>query len=98
MPALAEISTEIRCEPTEMLYMGDDLVDLPALLEVGLPVSVPEAPLEVRERCLHITTAPGGGGAVREVTDLLLKCQRSYATTLEVLARKAWHKQPGGER
>ncbi|MFH1842794.1 MAG: HAD hydrolase family protein [bacterium] len=89
LPALAEISAEIGCPPAEMLYMGDDLVDLPVLLEVGLPVTVPEAPVEVREHCVYVTTANGGEGAVREVTDLVLKCQRLYATALERLAQKA---------
>jgi len=98
LPALTEISDEIGCAPAEMLYMGDDLVDLPALLEVGLPVSVPEAPAEVREHCLYVTHTNGGEGAVREVTDLVLKCQRLYALALERLADKTWHERPGGER
>ncbi len=89
--ALDEILAATGCEASRTLYMGDDLIDLPALNRVGMPVGVPAAPPEVRERCLHVTRAAGGQGAVREMTDLVLKATGTYGLALERLGDKAWH-------
>jgi 3-deoxy-D-manno-octulosonate 8-phosphate phosphatase (KDO 8-P phosphatase) len=56
-------------------YMGDDWVDLPVLARCGFAASVPEAPELVRERVHHVTRAPGGRGAVREVCELIMQAQ-----------------------
>jgi 3-deoxy-D-manno-octulosonate 8-phosphate phosphatase (KDO 8-P phosphatase) len=53
-------------------FVGDDLIDLPAMERVGLPIAVADAADEVRSSALYVTKRPGGHGAVREVIDLLL--------------------------
>jgi 3-deoxy-D-manno-octulosonate 8-phosphate phosphatase (KDO 8-P phosphatase) len=58
-------------------YMGDDLVDLPALSRCGFAASVPEAPESVRKRAHLVTRAPGGRGAVREVCELIMRAQKT---------------------
>lgn len=95
--ALGEILADIGCANERTLYMGDDLVDLPALDVVGLPVTVPSAPAEVRERCRYVTVARGGAGAVREVTDLVLKCRGVFARTLATLAAPPLDRPPREE-
>jgi 3-deoxy-D-manno-octulosonate 8-phosphate phosphatase (KDO 8-P phosphatase) len=55
--------------------MGDDWADLPVLARCGFAASVPEAPQLVRERVHHVTRAPGGRGAVREVCELIMRAQ-----------------------
>lgn len=94
LAALAEILAETGCAAERALYMGDDLIDLPALRAVGLAVGVPAAPAEVRRECALVTTAGGGCGAVREVTDLVLKASGRYGLALERLADKAWRPTP----
>lgn len=54
-------------------YAGDDLVDLPVLLRVGLALTVADAVEEVRARVHYITRQSGGRGAVREICELILK-------------------------
>lgn len=88
--ALGEILRETGCAAVDALYMGDDVIDLPALHQVGVPVAVPEAPQEVRHQCLYVTQARGGAGAVREVVDLVLKSAGLYGLALERLRDKAW--------
>ena len=61
--------------PAAAGYMGDDLVDLPVLTRCGFAASVPEAPDAVRERVHHVTRAPGGRGAVREICELIMRAQ-----------------------
>jgi 3-deoxy-D-manno-octulosonate 8-phosphate phosphatase (KDO 8-P phosphatase) len=56
----------------ETCYIGDDLGDLAPMRMVGLAVAVADAVAEVRDMAHHVTRAPGGEGAVREVCDLIL--------------------------
>lgn len=88
--ALGEVLAETGCAAADACYIGDDVIDLPALHQVGLPVAVPCAPQEVRHHCLYVTQARGGEGAVREVVDLVLKSSGLYGLALERLRDKAW--------
>lgn len=88
--ALQEILERTGCSAGQTLYVGDDLIDVPALRMAGLAATVPEAPEEVRGEADYVTEAPGGAGAVREITDLVLKASGQYGLALERLADKAW--------
>ena len=91
MAALNEILTETGCEAGETLYMGDDFIDLPAMLAVGVAVAVPDAPREVRDAAALVTSRQGGHGAVREVVDHVLKSAGLFNVALERLGDRAWH-------
>ncbi|MBA4372765.1 MAG: 3-deoxy-manno-octulosonate-8-phosphatase KdsC [Thermodesulfovibrio sp.] len=56
-------------------YVGDDIVDIPVMKRVGLPVAVADAAEEVKEIACMVTKNRGGRGAVREVSDLILKAR-----------------------
>ncbi len=89
--ALQEILDETGCAPEETLYMGDDLIDLPAMHQVLVAVGVPNAPVEIQDFAHYISSVSGGQGAVREITDLVLKSSGLYSTALTRLLDKAWH-------
>jgi 3-deoxy-D-manno-octulosonate 8-phosphate phosphatase (KDO 8-P phosphatase) len=74
-PAFAELLAELSLDARVAGYMGDDLLDLPVLAAAGFSASVPEAPAAVRARVDYVTARPGGGGAVREVCELVLAAQ-----------------------
>jgi len=93
--ALREILDELGVDPADTLYVGDDLIDVPALAVVGAPVAVPGAPADVRARCLYVTAAPGGAGAVREVCERVLGLQGRFGPALAKVADRAW--LPAGE-
>jgi 3-deoxy-D-manno-octulosonate 8-phosphate phosphatase (KDO 8-P phosphatase) len=59
----------------EVSYIGDDLNNIPLLLQSGLGVAVADAAFETRQRAHYVTKAPGGFGAIREVIELILKSQ-----------------------
>ncbi|SNZ06496.1 3-deoxy-D-manno-octulosonate 8-phosphate phosphatase (KDO 8-P phosphatase) [Persephonella hydrogeniphila] len=67
----------------EILYIGDDFVDLPVLKRVGFPVCVKNSPDELKEVCVYITKNEGGKGAVRETAELLLKMKGLYSKAIE---------------
>jgi 3-deoxy-D-manno-octulosonate 8-phosphate phosphatase (KDO 8-P phosphatase) len=63
-------------------YIGDDVIDLPLLLQVGFAVTVPTGHPEVQHRVHYVTKAPGGRGAVREVCDMVMRAQGTYDQAL----------------
>ena len=65
----------VNVDAAEAAMVGDDLPDLPILLQCGYPVAVGDAVAEVRSAARLVTKAPGGRGAVREVVEHLLKAQ-----------------------
>ena len=65
------------------MFIGDDVIDLPVLRKVGIPVCVADAVEEVKEVCTYITQKNGGQGAVREVVDKLLKLRGEYEKAIE---------------
>lgn len=73
--ALAEVTRTTGVAADAIAYVGDDLPDLPVMKTVGLAVAVADAHELVRN-CAHIVTqAPGGRGAVREISEAILKAQ-----------------------
>jgi 3-deoxy-D-manno-octulosonate 8-phosphate phosphatase (KDO 8-P phosphatase) len=61
--------------PEQVCYTGDDIVDLPVMLRVGLAIAPANAHPWVSERAHWHTRLAGGVGAAREVCDLLLIAQ-----------------------
>lgn len=62
----------------EICYIGDDLIDLPLLLQVGLSATPSNGVDEVKKRVDIVLSHKGGNGAVRELIELVLKAQHRY--------------------
>jgi YrbI family 3-deoxy-D-manno-octulosonate 8-phosphate phosphatase len=75
LPGLHEALSRTDLQPEQAGFVGDDLPDVPILHNCGLAVAVPNACPEVLRAAHFVTQAPGGRGAVREVVELLLRCQ-----------------------
>lgn len=75
---LKALLSEWMLAPSQIAYIGDDVPDVPAMLEVGLAAAPGDACREAREVAQYITAAGGGCGAVREVIELLLRCQQRW--------------------
>jgi len=73
--ALGDILEHTGRSAWEIAYMGDDVVDLPVIMAVGLGCSPSDASHEVRQRSDLVTDAPGGGGAARELVFFVLQAQ-----------------------
>lgn len=61
--------------PEEVLYIGDDSVDLPAFAVCGVTATVAEAQAYIKAKVDYVTQAQGGKGAFREIVDLILAAQ-----------------------
>ena len=83
LPAYRELLEKAGLSDSEVCYMGDDLPDIPPMRVAGVPVAVADAVEEVKKFAVYVTQAPGGGGAVREVADLILKAQGKWDALME---------------
>ncbi len=72
---LAELAERFALSPSQIAYMGDDLVDWPALDQAGLKCAPADADAWIRQQCDVVTVAPGGRGAARELCELILAAQ-----------------------
>ena len=68
-----EILEKLALLPEEVAYVGDDVVDLPIMRQVGFAATVADAVDDVKPYAHMVTKRCGGRGAVREVCDFLLK-------------------------
>lgn len=71
--AYRKLIEEYSLKDSEIAYVGDDIVDAPIMAMAGLPVAVADATEDTKEYALLVTKSRGGRGAVREVTDFILK-------------------------
>ena len=65
--ALARLLAERGLDPARVLFLGNDLNDLPALRLVGWPAAPADAAPEVLALARYVTRAKGGFGVVREL-------------------------------
>jgi 3-deoxy-D-manno-octulosonate 8-phosphate phosphatase (KDO 8-P phosphatase) len=77
-----EVLAAAEVEEAETAFIGDDVTDIPLMQRAGLAVAVADAAEEARSVAHYVTQLPGGFGAVREVTDLILKAQGRWAELL----------------
>lgn len=84
LPALQELMAACAVTPEQVAYMGDDLIDLPAMAAVGLALAPADAQPQARAAAHWVTRQPGGRGAVRQACELLLRASGSWE---EVTAR-----------
>lgn len=73
--AYNEIKQTTGLQDNEIAYIGDDLIDLPVMSQVGLPIAVNDADPFVQKQAHWTTQTKGGRGAVREACELILEAQ-----------------------
>ena len=86
---LLSLLAEWGVPPERCAYVGDDILDAPALLLAGLPICVADAEPDVLPLARYVTRRAGGRGAVREVTDLLLEARGARSAIFERFGMRA---------
>jgi 3-deoxy-D-manno-octulosonate 8-phosphate phosphatase (KDO 8-P phosphatase) len=69
--AFGDVAGALGITVDEAAFIGDELVDVPLLSQVGFAATVPDAVDEVKAVVHYVTRRPGGDGAVRELCDLV---------------------------
>lgn len=81
--SIAELSKALGLKTSQMAYMGDDVVDLPAMRQCALSFAPSDAVEIVRDWVDVVTQRPGGRGAVREAIEIILKKEGLWEQILE---------------
>jgi 3-deoxy-D-manno-octulosonate 8-phosphate phosphatase (KDO 8-P phosphatase) len=83
LPVYEQLIAEIGLTPEETAFVGDDIVDLPIMLKVGLAVAVADAHPMVKEHSHWVTPSAGGCGGAREFCEMMMFAQGNYAREMQ---------------
>jgi 3-deoxy-D-manno-octulosonate 8-phosphate phosphatase (KDO 8-P phosphatase) len=75
MKAVREIAEKAGVTFDEIAYVGDDVIDLPVMREVGFAVAVANARAQVKSEAHYVTANRGGEGAGRDAIEFILTAQ-----------------------
>ena len=81
--AFDEILNTLNLTAEQTAHMGDDLLDLPIMTQVGFAIAVQDANFAVKNHADWCTATAGGLGAVREVCDLIMQVQGNFQSILQ---------------
>lgn len=73
--AFNELLTLLSLNKEQVAYIGDDVIDLQVMEQVGLSIAVYDAHNFVKKSADYISQASGGQGVAREIADLILEAQ-----------------------
>jgi 3-deoxy-D-manno-octulosonate 8-phosphate phosphatase (KDO 8-P phosphatase) len=81
--AFEEIVREAGLKLEEAAFVGDDIIDLPAMRAAGLAIAVKNARAEVKREAHYVTPHAGGEGALRDAVEFILKAQGKWKKVVE---------------
>jgi 3-deoxy-D-manno-octulosonate 8-phosphate phosphatase (KDO 8-P phosphatase) len=80
---LAQILAREGITAAEACFVGDDVIDLPAMRACGLAVAVKNARPEVKAGAHWTTAHVGGDGAARDAIEFILKAQGKWKQVID---------------
>lgn len=81
--AFEEIVKQEAISLDETAFVGDDVIDLPAMRASGLAIAVRNARAEVKREAHYVTPHSGGDGALRDAVEFILKAQGKWKKIVE---------------
>jgi 3-deoxy-D-manno-octulosonate 8-phosphate phosphatase (KDO 8-P phosphatase) len=84
LKAFKDLKNKLKLKSDQIAYVGDDLLDLCIMREVGVPIAVQDATKEVVELSDWQTSSLGGKGAAREICEAIMQAQGTYS---DIIAR-----------
>ena len=81
--AFLEIVKEAGVALDEAAFVGDDVIDLPAMRAGGLAIAVKNARAEVKKEAHYTTPHAGGEGALRDAVEFILKAQGKWKKVVD---------------
>jgi len=81
--ALNEILQKEGIAASEAAFVGDDVIDLPAMRHCGFAIAVANARAEVKKEAHYVTPHSGGDGALRDAAEYILKAQGKWKRVVE---------------
>jgi 3-deoxy-D-manno-octulosonate 8-phosphate phosphatase (KDO 8-P phosphatase) len=82
--AFEDVLVKAGIPASEAAFVGDDVIDLPAMRASGFAIAVANARAEVKEEAHYVTPHSGGEGAIRDALDYILKAQGRLREIIEL--------------
>ena len=86
--AYNDLKKKYSLSDDQIAYLGDDMVDLPVMELVGLPIAVANATPDIMQVAEHTTEVKGGEGAFREAVEWIIKKQNRAEEVKEAMIRR----------
>ena len=64
----------------EIVYMGDDIPDIPVMKKIGVPCCPNDAVPDVKQISIYVSKKNGGEGCVRDIIEQTLRVQNKWLT------------------
>lgn len=84
---LTEFMQQHKLSNQQVLFMGDDMPDAPALRLVGLPACPADAATDIKELAQYISPVNGGNGCARDVIEKVMKLHGTWNEDITVRAQ-----------
>ena len=73
LTTVKKILDDCGCSWEELLFVGDDINDLPVMQHAGIACAVNNARPEIKKCAMYVTVKNGGDGAIREIIDWMME-------------------------
>ncbi|MBN2647399.1 MAG: HAD hydrolase family protein [Thiotrichales bacterium] len=87
LPSFLDLVKKLGLQLDQIAYVGDDILDLPILMRVGLSITPADGESEVKSRVDYISPYKGGQGVVREVCEILMRSQGTWQQHMDFYLR-----------
>ena len=82
-----DLKSKYSLNDEDIAFIGDDIIDLNLMENVGAPIAVANAYHLVKDIAIYTTRLPGGQGAFREAIDWLAMCQGRYEEGIQLMKK-----------
>ena len=80
-----DLKSKYSLNDEDIAFIGDDIIDLNLMENVGAPIAVANAYHLVKDIAIYTTRLPGGQGAFREAIDWIAMCQGRYEKGIQLM-------------
>lgn len=87
LPTFLKLVSDLNLSLDEIAYIGDDILDLPILMRIGLSITPADGDGEVKSRVDYISPFNGGNGCVREACEIIMRSQNSWQQHMDFFLR-----------
>ena len=85
MTPYEDLKSKYSLNDEDIAFIGDDIIDLNLMENVGAPIAVANAYHLVKDIAIYTTSLPGGQGAFRETIDWIAMCQGRYEEGIQLM-------------
>ncbi len=87
---LEEVAVEMGIAFDEICFVGDEIIDMGVMKEVGFAVSPANGVPEVQGISHYVTGRRGGEGMLRELAEFILRAQDKWQGLVDKVSSKGW--------